>query len=108
MWFFFFSSRRRHTRSDRDWSSDVCSSDLWALTPQERPRGIATDRLRESPGEPLHLSTQRPRSQGPVGSSQPLVPGRHAVAIVAKEQLIGPFAGEHHLDVLPRQARDEV
>src|SRR2546428_9800757 len=26
---FFFSSRRRHTRSDRDWSSDVCSSDLW-------------------------------------------------------------------------------
>src|SRR2546428_11407711 len=25
---FFFSSRRRHTRSDRDWSSDVCSSDL--------------------------------------------------------------------------------
>src|SRR6266513_4300158 len=26
--FFFFSSRRRHTRSKRDWSSDVCSSDL--------------------------------------------------------------------------------
>ena len=25
---FFFASRRRHTRSDRDWSSDVCSSDL--------------------------------------------------------------------------------
>src|SRR2546429_7025226 len=34
---FFFSSRRRHTRCSRDWSSDVCSSDLgflfhrWAL-----------------------------------------------------------------------------
>src|SRR5215475_6918578 len=28
MWFFFFSSRRRHTRFSRDWSSDVCSSDL--------------------------------------------------------------------------------
>ena len=26
--FFFFSSRRRHTRLVRDWSSDVCSSDL--------------------------------------------------------------------------------
>src|SRR3989442_11754895 len=26
--FFFFSSRRRHTRCGRDWSSDVCSSDL--------------------------------------------------------------------------------
>src|SRR5476649_155123 len=28
VWFFFFSSRRRHTRSLCDWSSDVCSSDL--------------------------------------------------------------------------------
>src|SRR2546428_8081883 len=28
---FFFSSRRRHTRSDRDWSSDVCSSDVEAF-----------------------------------------------------------------------------
>src|SRR6266511_5403460 len=29
--FFFFSSRRRHTRFSRDWSSDVCSSDLLLL-----------------------------------------------------------------------------
>src|SRR2546430_10657199 len=33
--FFFFSSRRRHTRFDCDWSSDVCSSDL---SKAERPR----------------------------------------------------------------------
>src|SRR5215471_21176464 len=33
---FFFSSRRRHTRSLRDWSSDVCSSDL-----AEEYQGIA-------------------------------------------------------------------
>src|SRR5699024_11447231 len=31
MTFFFFSSRRRHTRSKRDWSSDLCSSDLMAI-----------------------------------------------------------------------------
>src|SRR3712207_8902926 len=30
LFFFFFSSRRRHTRYWRDWSSDVCSSDLGA------------------------------------------------------------------------------
>src|SRR6266568_8312675 len=30
--FFFFSSRRRHTRWNCDWSSDVCSSDLLAAT----------------------------------------------------------------------------
>src|SRR2546422_3890379 len=29
--YFFFSSRRRHTRCSRDWSSDVCSSDLAQL-----------------------------------------------------------------------------
>src|SRR5207249_5619266 len=33
--FFFFSSRRRHTRSKRDWSSDVCSSDLGHPTSRE-------------------------------------------------------------------------
>src|SRR5690554_7773988 len=47
--FFFFSSRRRHTRCGRDWSSDVCSSDLnyfkdttqkWAvLTPKSKDMG---------------------------------------------------------------------
>src|SRR2546422_7836054 len=31
--FFFFSSRRRHTRCSRDWSSDVCSSDLTGICP---------------------------------------------------------------------------
>src|SRR5204862_5868808 len=31
LFFFFFSSRRRHTRSLRDWSSDVCSSDLYPV-----------------------------------------------------------------------------
>src|SRR5688572_22811861 len=31
---FFFSSRRRHTRFDCDWSSDVCSSDLRAFFPE--------------------------------------------------------------------------
>src|SRR5262245_27343492 len=31
LYLFFFSSRRRHTRCLSDWSSDVCSSDLWGL-----------------------------------------------------------------------------
>src|SRR5699024_5296874 len=33
----FCSSRRRHTRSKRDWSSDVCSSDLWGFGWQYGP-----------------------------------------------------------------------
>src|SRR5690606_17095548 len=50
--FFFFSSRRRHTRFSRDWSSDVCSSDLedsvaerdwedWVLQQEGRSRAKA-------------------------------------------------------------------
>src|SRR5690606_39346976 len=37
VWYFFFSSRRRHTSFSRDWSSDVCSSDL-AAAPEPIPR----------------------------------------------------------------------
>src|SRR5215203_5457501 len=50
--FFFFSSRRRHTRYWRDWSSDVCSSDLmpflpgwgkWVLVVGAAAGGVAAD-----------------------------------------------------------------
>src|SRR2546422_10189802 len=41
VYFFFFSSRRRHTRCSRDWSSDVCSSDLRALV--NRPALLLAD-----------------------------------------------------------------
>src|SRR5690606_19195447 len=45
--FFFFSSRRRHTRFSRDWSSDVCSSDLLHRRPEvlavEEPLEIHLD-----------------------------------------------------------------
>src|SRR2546421_9116426 len=44
---FFFSSRRRHTRSDRDWSSDVCSSDLRVATFDPDYRGEIYRIIRE-------------------------------------------------------------
>src|SRR5690606_39580249 len=44
--FFFFSSRRRHTRFSRDWSSDVCSSDLSAaLVTDLKQRGLLDETL---------------------------------------------------------------
>src|SRR5690606_39809022 len=39
---FFFSSRRRHTRFSRDWSSDVCSSDLIPATAGIDHTGVVT------------------------------------------------------------------
>src|SRR3712207_1139855 len=55
LFFFFFSSRRRHTRYWRDWSSDVCSSDLYTrcapgvtLFEEVRPEpGAAVDQVPE-------------------------------------------------------------
>src|SRR5207245_8287852 len=47
--FCFFSSRRRHTRCYRDWSSDVCSSDLYAvmLVGQVKNADQGTPRMQE-------------------------------------------------------------
>src|SRR5207253_6390402 len=52
--FFFFSSRRRHTRWPRDWSSDVCSSDLGHI--EEVGAG---DRLRDIRGEADPIAVRR-------------------------------------------------
>src|SRR5258707_6614395 len=58
-YFFFFSSRRRHTRYWRDWSSDVCSSDL--LDYQPNP-GYASDSDSQDSDE-FDPWTGQPRSQ---------------------------------------------
>src|SRR5207302_2515953 len=63
--FFFFSSRRRHTRFSRDWSSDVCSSDLprWSRSRRtaarrRSKRAVRSTTLNLSP--PLARSRRRP------------------------------------------------
>src|SRR5207245_1673841 len=58
---FFFSSRRRHTRCYRDWSSDVCSSDL----------GFGHDRSRHD----VHLSVE-PQRDGAAGEPRAALRGR--------------------------------
>src|SRR5256712_10036588 len=59
---FFFSSRRRHTRSDRDWSSDVCSSDLRTLGSvvifSDRPAASTWQRRVTVHGNPGPASTK--------------------------------------------------
>src|SRR5256885_16839243 len=46
--FFFFSSRRRHTRLQGDWSSDVCSSDLDLVREQAWPDPETADELHDA------------------------------------------------------------
>src|SRR5690606_40137757 len=64
--FFFFSSRRRHTRFSRDWSSDVCSSDLsrkWPrlVSPNAEPAAPTTG----SAKLPWRTASGRGISDGP-------------------------------------------
>src|SRR6267143_6466432 len=60
MSFFFFSSRRRHTRWNCDWSSDVCSSDLHLQYEPDlrrdggRPQPPAEEEGGEEPGQDVH------------------------------------------------------
>src|SRR5574340_130842 len=57
--FFFFSSRRRHTRSFGDWSSDVCSSDLGrgSTSLGMQPGALPFPRKELSPREALAVCT---------------------------------------------------
>src|SRR5699024_9092800 len=70
--FFFFSSRRRHTRSKRDWSSDVCSSDLRTsmieIHPFEQLVAFADCGTLSAAAEQLHISQRAlSRSMQPLG-----------------------------------------
>src|SRR5687768_18243948 len=62
--YFFFSSRRRHTRCSRDWSSDVCSSDLLSTSHEAGiVEGRGEDELRmRLVGPGLEVSETEPES----------------------------------------------
>src|SRR2546429_29364 len=76
---FFFSSRRRHTRCSRDWSSDVCSSDLPLLRAQlnDGPALCIADRLIV-----------------PVGPATAFLQSIHAQLAVTLNPLVGRLAAD--------------
>src|SRR6266699_5588373 len=72
--FFFFSSRRRHTRCGRDWSSDVCSSDLLGAKYVDYDPGLSDTLLAR--GEPIQGLTEEQFAdvaQGAAKSAQELI-----------------------------------
>src|SRR5256885_13116297 len=88
---FFFSSRRRHTRLQGDWSSDVCSSDLYVVNARRRFLGVVSsqslrDALHGRPGmlglshaflpnvEPLSAGTPVAELFGPVAAAPCALP----------------------------------
>src|SRR5256885_12814132 len=67
--FFFFSSRRRHTRLQGDWSSDVCSSDLQQPSIQTRSTAADTSGGKAS-REPRRAGRSEERRVGKEGRSR--------------------------------------
>src|SRR6266513_1431318 len=75
IFYFFFSSRRRHTRSKRDWSSDVCSSDLIVSVPSGSD-GYGSDpgwRIGIGEDEPAAVDRQPPTP----ATAAPSMPARN-------------------------------
>src|SRR5215213_10534762 len=92
--FFFFSSRRRHTRLVSDWSSDVCSSDLVVLD-----NARDADHVRHLlPGAPGCLVVVTSRDQ-----LTPLVASEGAHSLV-----LGPLTSEGARDLLTRRLGKRV
>src|ERR1039457_4770321 len=71
--FFFFSSRRRHTRLQGDWSSDVCSSDLGTRQTASRSSGGRCGRIaRRGAG---HLLEKWAKKRATTLAKKPCAPG---------------------------------
>src|SRR6266511_5373515 len=80
--FFFFSSRRRHTRFSRDWSSDVCSSDLdpdritsAPVEEERRPAGYALAAPRDAHSQQLPVRNDETPGSVVAGASLETQPG---------------------------------
>src|SRR2546426_4972998 len=114
MWlscFFFFSSRRRHTRLQGDWSSDVCSSDLFnAAVALRRPASdfaghadSVTFCLSKGLGAPVgsvicgsrDLIARARRMRKMIGGGMRQAGVIAAAGIVALERMVDPLAEDH-------------
>src|SRR2546430_17276191 len=88
--FFFFSSRRRHTRFDCGWSSDVCSSDLETAPLHRAPPG------REAISEPVPITV----AAGD-GQHGPVAPVHHPLAAEALHHARG-VGDQYVVTAVPR------
>src|SRR5260370_38855374 len=98
MLFFFFSSRRRHTRFKCDWSSDVCSSDLYHRCPAIPPSRLA----QATQGRKIHM---RPSDQNILARElrKQLLPRRRSLSLVNVEN-----RGDLGMLQLDAQCMDDV
>src|SRR6266496_6503450 len=83
---FFFSSRRRHTRSLRDWSSDVCSSDLDGARQAEGVKPLQDRMIEALDYRPWHRFVVQHRTPGQAWA--PLTRKAHAAGSGGKKAVM--------------------
>src|SRR3989442_15726532 len=103
---FFFSSRRRHTRCGRDWSSDVCSSDLHEGDPPEGGNHAGEARA-ERPSPVVEVHPAEDPLEAPGDGEDPEDVARVVVDPAVEPRLAGDEdvhvgLGDRELDVLDR------
>src|SRR5699024_12096410 len=89
---FFFSSRRRHTRSKRDWSSDVCSSDLRPPPPKPcrgRPVPPGCKPCQKAGNRPGHRHRAAHRRNGTRAFRRPCRAQRQILWLRSEERRVG-------------------
>src|SRR5256886_4230994 len=106
---FFFSSRRRHTRFDCDWSSDVCSSDLY-VTAAKAPANISdiTDTAGQGIEEIAGLVKDVRAGRGTVGklmTDERLYTELHAFVVSANDLTSGIRQGRGSVGRLLRDPK---
>src|SRR2546422_6140062 len=94
LFFFFFSSRRRHTRCSRDWSSDVCSSDLargevWPRGGQHEQHDQRRPQKQEQQVSQLQASRVLALRLAQVPERRKLRLGRHPALERSEERRVG-------------------
>src|SRR3989449_11553218 len=102
--FFFFSSRRRHTRCSRDWSSDVCSSDLGVPPGPRRALGWDTPADSGYTSAGAKLSRRAFGHTGFTGTSLWMDPDRDLFIILLTNRVNPTRANTAILHVRPRVA----
>src|SRR5690606_5897510 len=121
---FFFSSRRRHTRFSRDWSSDVCSSDLHEASKADTCRHTGRFPMRTIDGsygegggqilrtalslsvcfgEPFRIANIRPR-RSPPGLRPQHLAAVHAAAAISDAEVVGAAVASQELTFTPKRA----
>src|SRR6266850_5841574 len=96
IYFFFFSSRRRHTRLQGDWSSDVCSSDLVSVGVEPTTSAVMTQTLNHQPLRPGPHAIQ--------GIGAGFIPDTLDLSVVDRVELV---TSEESIEMARRLAKEE-